>query len=125
MSQIFQLSDFYHQRDDDATDDKVTTVAEDALVIPVSHGFVSKTSGADAEALTLADGSPGQLLVLSLTTAGGGDCTLTPATATGWATAILAVVGDTVVLLFVDDTVGWVLISATGTAVALDPLWTV
>ena len=124
MSRIFQIGELYHQRDDDTTDDLTTTVAADVLAIPVSHGVVSKTSGADAEALTLANGSPGQLLVVSLTTAGGGACTLTPATATAWATAVITIVGDTLILLYVDDTVGWLLLNTMGTAVALDPLVT-
>ena len=122
MSDILQLANPFHQRD--GAEGKTTTVAEDVLVIPVSHVFVSKTSGADAEALTLADGDPGQILVVSLTTAGGGACTLTPATATGWATTVLTIVGDTAVLLYVDDVVGWLLLNTLGTAVALDPLVT-
>jgi len=125
MSRIFQIGELFHQRDGDATDDLTTTVAADVLVIPVSHGFVSKTSGADAEACTLADGSPGQLLVVSVTTAGGGACTVTPATSTGWATVVLTVVGDTAVMLYVNDDIGWLLLNTMGTAVALDPLWTV
>ena len=125
MSQIFQIGELFHQRDDDSTDDRTTTVAADVLVIPVSHGFVSKTTGADAEACTLADGSPGQLLVVSVTTAGGGAATVTPATSTGFATVVLTIVGDTAVFLYIDDVVGWVLLNTMGTAVALDPLWTV
>ena len=127
MSRIFQIgaNSLLHRRDDDATEDTTTTVAADVLVIPVSHGFVSKTSGADAEALTLADGTPGQLLVVSVTTAGGGACTLTPATATGFATVVLTIVGDTAVLLYINDQVGWLLINTMGTAAALDPVWTV
>ena len=125
MSRIFQIGELFHQRDADATDDLTTTVAADILAIPVTHGFVKKTSGADAEALTLAKGSPGQLLVVSVTTAGGGVCTLTPAVKTGWATVVLTIVGDTAVLLYVDDQVGWLLLNTMGTAVALDPLWTV
>ena len=127
MSKIMQFgsSVFLHKNDVDDTNDASTSVAADALVIPVTHGFVSKTSGADAEALTLADGVAGQLLVVSLTTAGGGACTLTPATATGWATAVITIVGDTLVMLYVDDDMGWILLNTMGTAVALDPLYTV
>lgn len=123
MSDILQLANPFHQRGDESAD-RTTTVAADVLVIPVTHVFVSKTSGADAEALTLADGDPGQVLVVSVTTAGGGACTLTPATATGWATVVLTIVGDTAVLLYVDDVVGWLLLNTMGTAVALDPLVT-
>ena len=124
MSRILQIGELFHQRDDDATDDLTTTVAADILVIPVSHGYVAKTSGADAEALTLANGSNGQMLIVEVTTAGGGACTLTPATATGWATVVLTIVGDTAVLMYINDQIGWLLLNTMGTAVALDPLVT-
>lgn len=125
MAKYFQIGDLAHQDDANTNFDKTTTVAADVLVIPVTHGFVSKTTGADAEACTLADGVPGQILVASVTTAGGGAATITPATSTGWATVVLTIVGDTAVFLFVDEVVGWVLLNTMGTAVALDPLWTV
>jgi hypothetical protein len=92
-----------------------TTVAADALVIPVTHSSVVKTTGADAEALTLANGTPGQVLVITLGTAGGGTGTLTPATSTGWATAAFTVAGDGLSLMYVDDTVGWIVLGSYGT----------
>lgn len=125
MSKILQIPGLFHRSDDDKDGAITVEVAADVLAIPVTHGFVKKTSGADAEALTLANGVPGQLLIISLTTAGGGACTLTPATKTGWATAVITIVGDTLVLLYIDDKIGWVLINTLGTAVALDPLFTV
>lgn len=91
-----------------------TTVAADALAIPVTHRFVDKATGGDAEALTLADGNPGQLLTITLGTDGGGNGTLTPSTATGFASIVFADAGDTVTLQYVDDTVGWVLVGAWG-----------
>lgn len=93
-----------------------TTCAADVLAIPITHRFVSKTTGGDAEALTLANGAPGQLITISLTTDGGGDGTLTPATCTGFATIVFADVKDTATLLYVDDTIGWVLVGYYGTA---------
>lgn len=92
-----------------------TTSAEDSLAIPVTHSVVVKTTGADAEALTLANGTEGQILVLTLGTAGGGAGTLTPVTSTGWATAVFTVVGDGATFMYVDDTVGWILLGAYGT----------
>lgn len=100
----------------DAPSSLSTTSAADSLAIPVTHPVVVKTTGADAEALTLADGSPGQVLVITLGTDGGGDGTLTPATATGWATIVFADAGDTVSLCFVDSTVGWVILGTAGVA---------
>lgn len=114
MSRIFQFPNFFHRNDTDATDDLSTTCIADVLAVPVTHGYVSKTTGADAEALTLADGQPGQALIIHLTTDGGGDGTLTPATATGWATIVFADAGDQAVLLYVDDTIGWIILAVTG-----------
>lgn len=102
------------QNDYDGTEDLVETIAADALVIPVTHGIVQKTTGGDAEALTLADGEPFQVLVINLVTDGGGDGTLTPATATGWATIVLADAGDQAVLMYIDDTIGWIVIGLSG-----------
>lgn len=116
MSRIFQVKGLYHQRDADATDDLTETVAADVLAIPVTHAYVAKTTGGDAEALTLADGDPSQVLIVNLTTDGGGDGTLTPATSTGWATIVFADALDQATLLYVDDTIGWVILGAKGAA---------
>lgn len=91
-----------------------TTSAADSLAIPITHSIVTKTTGADAEALTLADGEEGQTLTITLGTDGGGAGTLTPSTATGWATAVFADAGDTITVQYVDDSVGWILLSAYG-----------
>ncbi|MEE9311620.1 MAG: hypothetical protein V3V10_04330 [Planctomycetota bacterium] len=116
MSRIFQVKELYHQRDADNTEDLTTTSIADSLAIPVTHGYVIKTTGGDAEALTLADGDPSQVLIINLTTDGGGDGTLTPATSTGWATIVFADAGDQATLLYVNDTIGWVILGAKGKA---------
>jgi len=95
-------------------EDISNAIAADVLVIPVTKPLVLKTTGADAEALTLANGHPGQVLVINLVTDGGGDGTLTPATATGWVTAVLADAGDSLTLMYVNDTLGWIVLGATG-----------
>jgi hypothetical protein len=123
MSRVMRLAEIYHQDDADNTEDKLTTSAADSLAIPVTHMYVEKTTGADAEALTLADGSPGQFLVIELATDGGGDGTLTPATSTGWATIVFADAGDRAVLMYVDDTIGWIIMGLSG--VAAPPVTTV
>lgn len=125
MSRIFRIGEMYHQNEsnDDSTEDLVVAVVADDLVIPVTHAYVNKTTGADAEACTLANGKPGQLLKVKLYTDGGGDATITPATASGWATIVLADAGDQFVALYVDDTIGWILIGAIG--VAAPPVITV
>lgn len=100
-----------------------TSVAADELAIPVTHRYVAKTTGADAEALTLADGKAGQVLTIALVTDGGGDGTLTPTTCSGFATIVLADAGDNVTLRFIDSTVGWVIVGAAG--VSAPPVITV
>lgn len=100
-----------------------TTVAADVLPIPVTAQVVVKTTGADAEALTLADGTAGQVLHIVLGTDGNGDGTLTPTTSTGWATIVFADAGDRATLKFVDSTVGWIILGLSG--VAAPPVTTV
>jgi hypothetical protein len=90
------------------------TVPAATLAIPVTHRFVNKATGG-VEALTLADGEPGQWLTITLST-DGGDGTLTPATKTGFATIVFADVKDTATLYYVNDTIGWILIGYYGTA---------
>ena len=89
-------------------------VAADVLAIPVTARYVGKTTGADAEALTLANGVPGQRLNIALVTDGGGTGTLTPATCSGFATIVFADAGDIADLEYVDDTVGWILVGTAG-----------
>ncbi len=115
MSRIIRLTEIRHQNDYDVTDDLAIAVAADVLAIPVTHAHVAKTTGADAEALTLANGKPNQILTIGLTTDGNGDGTLTPATSTGFATIVFADVGDTAVLFYVDDSAGWRIWSLFGT----------
>lgn len=116
MSRVTRIGEIFHQHDYDNTDDLAIAVVADDLVIPVSHAHVAKATGGDAEALTLANGEPGQLLSILLVTDGGGDGTLTPATATGWATIVFADAGDQAILFYVDDNAGWRIWSLTGTA---------
>lgn len=99
------------------TDSRVsgaTTVAADVLAIPVTHRYVAKTTGADAEALTLANGVAGQRLTVSLVTDGGGSGTLTPTTCSGFVSIAFADAGDTVTLEYVDDITGWIITGAHG-----------
>lgn len=89
-------------------------VAGGVLAIPVTHRVVQKTTGG-AEALTLANGTPGQKLTIILV-ADDGDGTLTPATKTGWATCVFADAKDTLHLEYLDDTLGWIVTGYNGTA---------
>ena len=87
-------------------------VAGAALVIPVTHNYVAKTTGG-VEALTLANGKPGQILTIALV-ATGGNGTLTPATVSGFATIVFTAAGDNATLKYIDDTVGWVMVGTAG-----------
>ena len=100
-----------------------TAMAAAALVVPVTARYVAKTTGAGAEALTLANGKPGQKITIALVVDGGGNGTLTPATLSGFATIVLADAGDNVTLEYVDDTTGWIIVGAAG--VAAPPVITV
>lgn len=101
----------------------IATMAADELVVPPDAIYVAKTTGGVAEALTLANGQPGHVITISLVVAGVGDATLTPATASGFATIVFADAGDQASLLYVNDTVGWVLLGTAG--VAAPPVITV
>jgi len=116
MSRIFRIGEMYHQQDFDATIDLVETVAADILPIPVTHAIVAKTTGTDAEALTLANGKPGQVLVVYCAVDGNGAGTITPVTSTGWATAVLDEAFDSFTFFYVDDIIGWIILGAIGVA---------
>lgn len=88
-------------------------VAADVLAMPTSARYVAKTTGADAEALTLADGTfYGQRLNIRLVTDGGGDGTLTPTTKSGFATIVFADAGDFAELEWTAS--GWIIIGTGG-----------
>ena len=92
------------------------SVAADVLAIPVTASYIAKTTGADAEALTLANGVPGQVITIALTVDGGGTGTLTPATKSGFVSIAFADAGDIATLQYVNDTVGWVILGTAGVA---------
>ena len=106
----------HHDLTTEYPESPVLAVAADVLVIPLTSPYIAKTTGVDAEALTLADGLPGQTTTINLTVDGGGVGTLTPATATGWATILFADAGDQARLGFVDGETGWIILSLTGVA---------
>jgi len=91
-----------------------TTYGAGAGAIPVTHVYVAYTSVGGAEALTLADGQDGQVIVINHVV-DGGNGVLTPATAAGWTSIDLADAGDTVSCIFV-NTVGWAILGTSGNA---------
>jgi hypothetical protein len=93
------------------------TVASGTIVIPVTgYTLVTKTIGEGAGTVcTLANGVKGQILVIRAGTVTS-SCTavITPATCSGFTTATLIQAGQTITLLYVSDTIGWVLIGSGG-----------
>ena len=72
------------------------------------------TTGADA--LTLADGTNGQVKIITMVV-DGGDGTLTPTTFANGTTMTFGDAGDTVMLVF-NSTIGWTIVSNSGVTVA-------
>ena len=82
--------------------DTVATSAADSLAIPITASLVHKTTGGDAEALTVAAGTQGQLLMIVLIVDGGGTGTIA-ASATVADTIAFADAEDTAQLLFTNS----------------------
>ncbi len=82
--------------------DTVATSAADSLAIPITASIVHKTTGGDAEALTVAAGTQGQLLMIVLTTDGGGTGTIA-ASSTVADTILFDTAEDTAQLLFTNS----------------------
>lgn len=91
-----------------------TSMASNTSAVPVTYAFVRKAIANDSafDAGTMADGKPGQLLTLYITTLSGGSrtYTLTPATKTGFTSVAFNAVADSATFLFVDSTTGWVIV---------------
>ena len=81
--------------------DTVTTVAADVLPIPVTASVCHKTSGSDAEALTIVAGTSGQVLIVVMIVDGGGTATLSGAQING--SVAFSEVGHTATLLYTNS----------------------
>ena len=81
--------------------DTVTTVAADVLPIPVTASVCHKTSGSDAEALTIVAGTSGQILIIVMIVDGGGTATLSGAQING--SVAFSEVGHTATLLYTNS----------------------
>jgi hypothetical protein len=94
-----------------ATVTQVLAATTDTCVL--THPIVLADSSAGAvTTFTLPDGEEGQVLVLQPIDTN--DITITPTSSTGWATCVLTALGDVVTLLYVDDTIGWIVIGTAG-----------
>ncbi len=83
----------------------------------VTSSLTKLTTGAGAAAVTLANGTDGQVKTLVMVVDGGGDAVLTPATKTGFSTITFNDAGDTATLRYV-TTQGWLIQSSNGVTVA-------
>ena len=81
--------------------DTVTTMAADALAVPITASVCHKTSGADAEALTIVAGTSGQVLIIVMIVDGGGTATLSGAQING--SVAFSEVGHTATLLYTNS----------------------
>ncbi len=81
--------------------DTVTTMAADALAVPVTASVCHKTSGADAEALTIVAGTSGQVLIIVMIADAGGTATLSGAQING--SVAFSDVGHTATLLYTNS----------------------
>lgn len=97
-----------------------TSMATNEVAVPVSYSFVRKAISTNDPAYlagTMADGYPGQLLTLFITTTYGGTYVLTPTTKTGYTSISFNAGGDFATFLYVDDTYGWVIIATNSVTV--------
>ena len=92
----------------------VVDYAAGAGALPITHTIITYASQGGAEALTLADGRPGQILSVNHDS-DGGNGVITPATALGYTSIDLADDGDMVTFQFV-VTQGWIIIGTAGNA---------
>jgi hypothetical protein len=88
-----------------------------AGAVNVTTHVTEVTTTGSAAALTLANGTVGQIKIITLKTDGGGNAVLTPTTLANGTTITFQDATDTVMLVYV-TTVGWTVVSNQGCAVA-------
>ena len=86
-----------------------------AGAVDITNAFTSLTTTGASQALTLADGTVGQLKVI-VHAVDGGSAVLTPTTKIGFSTVTFAAVGDSVTLIY--TSAGWVILASRGVTIA-------
>lgn len=86
-----------------------------AGAVDITNTVTSLTTTGVSQALTLANGTAGQLKIITHTV-DGGSAVLTPTTAIGFSTVTFAAVGDTVTLMY--TSAGWAILGSRGVTVA-------
>jgi hypothetical protein len=85
-----------------------------AGAVDVTNAFTSLTTNGNNQALTLADGSVGEVKIITHTV-DGGSAILTPTTKIGFSTVTFAAVGDTVMMIY--TAAGWAIIGSKGVTI--------
>ena len=96
-----------------------TSMASSTTAVPVSYGYINMaitTADPAFAAKTLADGKKGKILIIHAYT-GSSTTTITPVTSYGWSVATFNAVDDQLVLLWLNDTDGWIVADATSVTV--------
>lgn len=86
-----------------------------AGAVDVTNAFTSLTTTGASQALTLANGSVGEVKIITHTV-DGGSAVLTPTTAIGFSTVTFTAVGDTVMMIY--TAAGWAIIGSKGVTIA-------
>jgi hypothetical protein len=86
-----------------------------AGAVNITAMLTSLTTTGSAQALTLADGSVGQVKII-VHTVDGGSAVLTPTTKIGFSTVTFTAVGDSVALIY--TATGWAIFGTRGATVA-------
>jgi hypothetical protein len=86
-----------------------------AGAVDVTNTFTSLTTNGNNQALTLADGSVGEVKIITHTV-DGGSAILTPTTKIGFTTVTFTAVGDTVMMIY--TAAGWAIIGSKGVTIA-------
>lgn len=82
-----------------------------ANISDAGYSLIFKDLPATAQSGTLANGTPGQILVIQIAVDNGGSWFLVPTTKTGFNYLFFNDQDDRAVLMYVDDTYGWVVLS--------------
>ena len=86
-----------------------------AGAVDITNAFTSLTTTGSAQALTLADGTVGEIKVIAHAV-DGGSAVLTPTTKIGFSTITFTAVGDSVMLVY--TSAGWAIVGSRGVTIA-------
>lgn len=103
----------------DASYGKTTVLSVQSLsgagAVDVTNTMTSLTTTGASQALTLADGTAGQMKIITHTV-DGGSAILTPTTKIGYSTITFTAVGDSVTLVY--TAAGWAVVGSKGVTIA-------